>query len=79
MTPTDAPPATELTVAEVAEKYEVPKRSLLQAIARGQVPARKVGTLYLVDPEAARLFGEVYKARRALDAYTGRTTDSDAE
>lgn len=81
MTPTDttAAPPTELTVAEVAEKYGVNKRSLLQAIYRGQVPARKVGTLYLVDAEAARLYGEVYKARRALDAYTGYTTDSDAE
>lgn len=35
--------------------------------------------MFVVDAEAARLYGEVFKARRALDAYTGRTSDADSE
>lgn len=77
-TSTDAPPK-ELTVSEAAETYDIPKRSLHQAIGRGQVPARKIGPMYLVDAEAARLYGEVFKARNAFNAYTGRTSDEDSE
>lgn len=75
-TPTEAP--TELTVTEAADKYGIEKRSLHKAIERGQIPARKIGPLYIVDAEAARLYGEIFKARRALDTYTGRTS-TDAE
>ncbi|ABE67291.1 excise [Mycobacterium phage Jolene] len=81
MTPTETT-AAELTVSEAAAAHDIPKRSLHRAIERGQIPARRVGPLFLVDAEAARLYGEVFKARRALDAYTGRTgsdNDSDSE
>lgn len=70
---TTAPtPSDELTVSQAAEQFEIPKRSLHRAIERGMVPARKIGNLFVVDPEAARLYGDVFRARRALDAYTGR-------
>ena len=65
------------TVAEASAEYDIPLRSLHRAIERGQVPAQKVGPIYLVDREAARLYGEVFKARRALDAYTGRNSSDD--
>ncbi len=75
---TDTP--TELTVTEATEKFGIQPRALHQAIRRKQVPARKVGPIYLVDAEAARLYGEVFKARRELDAYTGRTdAETDSE
>lgn len=78
-TPTETP-TDELTVTEAAEKHDIPRRSLQKAIERGQVPARKIGPLFIVDAEAARLYGEVFKARRALDAYTGRAgSDADPE
>lgn len=77
-TPTETP-ATELTVSEAAATHDIPKRSLHRAIERGQVPARRIGPLFVVDAEAARLYGDVFKARRALDAYTGRAGDSDSE
>lgn len=76
MTPTDTPPA-ELTVSEAAAAHDIPKRSLHRAIERGQVPARKIGPMFIVDAEAARLYGAVFAARRALDAYTGRTDTDD--
>jgi hypothetical protein len=73
MTSTKPPaPPSELTVTEAAEKFDIPKRSLHQAIRRGLVPARRLGPIFVIDPEAARLYGDVFKARRALDAYTGR-------
>lgn len=79
MPPTDtaSPVVEELTVSEAADKYEIPKRALHQAVSRGQVPARKIGPIYVVDAEAARLYGAVFAARRALDAYTGRTDTDD--
>ncbi len=67
------------TASEASAEFDIPLRSLHRAIARGQVPARKVGPIYLVDREAARLYGEVFKARRALDAYTGRNSADDDE
>lgn len=76
MTPTETT-ATELTVSEAAAAHDIPKRSLHRAIERGQIPAHKIGPIFVVDPEAARLYGEVFKARRALDAYTGRTDEDD--
>ncbi|GFG65781.1 hypothetical protein MKUB_32710 [Mycobacterium kubicae] len=73
MTPTETPaPPTEGTVTEASNAFDIPKRSLHRAIERGMIPARKIGPLFVVDMEAARLYGEVFKARRALDAYTGR-------
>lgn len=78
MTTTDtAAPPHEMTVTEAAAAHDIPKRALHQAIARGQVPARRIGPLYVVDAEAARLYGEVFKARRAFNAYTGQTGDDD--
>ena len=80
LTPTETPaPPTELTTTEAAERYQIPARSLQRAIQRGQVPARKIGPLYVIDAEAARLYGEVFKARRALTAYTGRGDNDDDE
>lgn len=82
MTPTDteAPAGADTlppTVAEASAKYDIPLRSLHRAVARGLVPARKVGPIYLVDDKAAELYGEIFKARRALDAYTGRNSSDD--
>lgn len=76
MTPTDTE-ALPPTAAEASAEYDIPHRSLQRAITRGLVPARKVGPIYLVDREAARLYGEIFKARRALDAYTGRNSSDD--
>lgn len=78
MTTTDTP-AAELTVTEAAATHDIPKRSLHRAIERGQVPARKIGPMFVVDAEAARLYGAVFAARRALDAYTGRVERDDDE
>lgn len=77
MTPTPTEPRTELTVSEAAAAHGINPRSLHRAIERGQVPARKIGPMYLVDGEAARLYGEIFKARRALDEYTGNSSDDD--
>lgn len=80
MTPTPTETAkTELTVSEAAAAYKIPLRSLHRAIERGQVPARKIGPIYLVDAKAAELYGAVFAARRALDAYTGRNSADDDE
>ena len=76
MTPTEAP-AAELTVSEAAAAYDIPKRSLHRAIERGIVPARKIGPMFIVDAEAARLYGAKFAAVRALNAYTGRTDTDD--
>lgn len=73
-----APPA-EITVTEAADRYGIKKRALQGAIRRGQVPARKVGPVFVLDPEAARLYGEVFKARRAFNAYVGRDDSDDDE
>ena len=79
MTPTPTEHKTELTVSEAAETHKIPKRSLHRAIDRGLVPARKVGPIFLVDAKAAELYGAVFAARRALDAYTGRNSSDDDE
>ncbi|MCV7226101.1 hypothetical protein [Mycolicibacterium komossense] len=76
MTPTETT-ATELTVSEAVAAHEIPKRSLHRAIERGQVPARKIGPMFLVDAEAARLYGAIFAARRALAAYTGQADEDD--
>ena len=79
-TTTESAPADEQTVSEAAAEHDIPKRSLHRAIERGQIPARRIGNLFVIDRQAARLYGDVYKARRALDAYTGRTTsEADGE
>lgn len=75
-TPT-APPPTEATIAEAAEKYGVVRRSLQRAVERGKIPARKIGNLYLVDCEAVRLFAAIADAKRALAEYTGQAADDD--
>lgn len=72
-------PTNELTVTEAAEKFEIPKRALHRAIERGTVPARKVGPIFVVDAEAARLYGAKFAAVRALNAYTGRGNPEDDE
>lgn len=76
MTTTDTP-TDELTVSEACAAHDIPKRSLHRAIERGQVPARKIGPMFLVDAEGARLYGAIFAARRALNAYTGRTDEDD--
>lgn len=79
MTPTPTETKHELTVSEAVDAHGIPKRSLHRAIERGQVPARRVGPIFLVDAKAAELYGAVFAARRALDAYTGRNSADDDE
>jgi hypothetical protein len=65
---------TQLTLTEAAEINDVPRRSVARAAERGQIPSERIGNFIVVDAEAARLYGEVHKARRVLDEYTGRAS-----
>jgi hypothetical protein len=59
----------DVTATEAANRYPgLSKRSLQNAAAVGKIPARKVGTTYLLDGEAVRLYAEMVAARRRLDA-----------
>jgi excisionase family DNA binding protein len=74
---TSPPTATELTIADAAERYGVNRRSLQRAVERGKIPSRMFANMYLVDPEAVRLYAEIVKARHALATYTGTAADDE--
>lgn len=59
----------EPTVTEAAEFYEIPRRTVQNAVQNGIVPGRLIGKTWVLDGEAMRLYAEVHKARRALDQY----------
>lgn len=59
-----------LTISEAAEKYpHIPRRSISAAAERGQIPARRVGRMFLLDAEGVRLYARIFDARRELDKY----------
>jgi len=62
-------PASEITVTDASDTYGIGKRTLHRAVERGDIPSRRIGNLYLLDPEAVRLYAEIHKARRALADY----------
>jgi excisionase family DNA binding protein len=59
----------EITVTQAAEKYGVSNRSIQRAVERGDIPARRIGNLYLLDAEGVRLYAAVHDARRKLADY----------
>lgn len=71
-----APDTGDLTASEAAARYPgLSKRSLQNAAAVGKIPARKVGTTYLLDGEAVRLYAAMVAARRELDEYVAAHLD----
>jgi excisionase family DNA binding protein len=61
--------ASEITVTDASDIYGIGKRTLHRAVERGDIPSRRIGNIYLLDPEAVRLYAEIHKARRALADY----------
>lgn len=49
---------TEITISQGAETYDIPRRSLSRAAERGQIPYRRIGSLYVLDAEAVRLYAK---------------------
>lgn len=72
---TEPTEATELTIADAAERFAVNRRTLQRATERGTIPNRKIANVYMVDVEAVRLFAGIVRAREALAAYTGKPAD----
>jgi excisionase family DNA binding protein len=54
-----------LTVEQLAEIWQVSKRTVYRMIGSGALPARKFGSLYRIDPEVAMRSGRASSVMRS--------------
>jgi excisionase family DNA binding protein len=63
-------PFGAITLAEMAERYRVSKKTLLREIQRGNLEAMMVGNTYRVTPDQARAWEERKTGGDLEDAMT---------
>lgn len=66
------PNQAPISAADAAAKHGIPKRTILAAIKRGEIPAHKLGGstgVYVINPADAAQFADVWQERqqRAAD------------
>lgn len=61
------PNQAPISAAEAAAQHGIPKRTILAAIKRGELPAHKLGGelgVYVINPSDANVFAAAWQARQ---------------
>lgn len=65
------PNQAQISAADAAAQHGIPKRTILAAIKRGDIPAHKLGGelgVYVINPADVARFAAVWRQRRQASA-----------